>query len=190
MRMFLAIRIPEEPSQAISRFIEHLRRHHLEAAWVKPEAMHLTLRFLGNVEADTLPKLMEELERRMAGLPKPTLLVRNTGAFPSLKRPSVVWAGVETVRGSLSPIQQACEQAAQAIGIPRETKTFHPHLTLARIRNPQAAQSFASFLSAHGAANAPLEFGRDFEAEKVILFSSELTRQGPIHRPAKELPLT
>jgi 2'-5' RNA ligase len=105
--------------------------------WVAPEGIHLTLRFLGEVDEARLDELGAALEQAVAGREAPRLAPGSLGAFPSLRRPRVIWIGLEEDGRRLEPLHVAVEGAARLLGWPAETRAFRPHLTLGRVRDPR-----------------------------------------------------
>ena len=189
MRMFVAIELPEAACNAVHALGLKLRREKDGASWVRPENMHLTLRFYGDVpDAQTRP-LIESLCRRISPLRWPVLLTRGIGAFPSVRRPSILWAGLETLSGDLDALQQAAEAAASDIGLPPETRAFHPHVTIARVRVQDKTGAYAALLAPYLEPGATPEFGQAFEVRNVVLFSSQLTPRGPVYKVVREIPL-
>jgi len=120
-------------------------------------------------------------------LPPLELVAEGLGAFPSLRRPSVLWAGVRALSGDLLAVQRAAEACAAAIGLSPEPKPFHPHLTLGRVRAPRG---LAPLLEAFAelAAAAP-RFGDAFPAPAVALFQSELKPGGAVYTRLEEISL-
>jgi 2'-5' RNA ligase len=181
--MFVAIEVPEAVRQAVWALSNRLHKSGVRASWVKPEAMHLTLRFLGEVSAEDAERLGQFLAESYQDNSSFTLFVRGTGAFPNIRHPSVVWAGLEPLEGALAHVQQVAEDAAQRLGLAPERKRFHPHLTLARIRDAREAQALTPYLARE----------KDFELEAfaatgVTLFLSQLTPSGPIYSRLREFP--
>lgn len=181
MRCFIAIPIPDDIKQGLARLSAQLRQCPVSAAWAQPERAHLTLRFFGEITDEDVDAIDAYLRKALAGVKPFTLHVRGTGAFPSMRRPSIVWAGVEPADGPLATVQRECDAAAKAIGLPREEKTFHPHITIARVkgRRPPAILTPA------------IEKEREFDAGQfsvtsVSLFRSELTRRGPEYARLRE----
>jgi len=152
-------------------------------SWVRPDRMHLTLRFLGDVDDEPIAELGALLSDRYAGMAPFTLSVEGVGAFPNERRPSVIWAGVGPLDGGLRAVQQMAEQAARDVGLPAEKKPFHPHLTLARIRDRRAGAGLTARLEAERAFA-----GGEFPVGSVSLFSSELKPEGPIYRRLGDFP--
>ncbi len=190
MRAFIAIKLCEEARVALQAFGRRLRERGLDAVWVKPDAMHLTLRFLGDIDEEQATCIGHCLSLRYDRLAAPRLLARSVGAFPSLRKPSVIWAGVETLAGDLNVLRQAAESCARAAGLAAETKPFHAHLTLARLRARSDRAAFTQALAPYIAPGGAPEFGQDFIAENVILFSSTLTPKGPVYRKVREFTLS
>ncbi len=186
MRAFIAIEIPEDARNAVAAFGDRLHKRGLRASWVKPDRMHLTLRFLGDVAETPLSALRRTLGEAYRDANATTLSVRGVGAFPSLRRPAVIWAGVQRLAGDLAALQQASEAGARTIGLPPEHQTFHPHVTIARIRDRHAAAEAAALLAPCMEPNQEPEFGQEFKAAKVVLFSSVLTPRGPIYQAIQE----
>jgi 2'-5' RNA ligase len=181
VRTFIAIELPAEVREDLGALVERLRASGARLTWVRPEAMHLTLRFLGDVEPEPLERLREILAEAYAAQSRFELSVRGLGAFPNIRRPSVLWAGVASSDDALARVQQAAERAAQAIGLPPETKAFHPHLTLARVK----VASEASKVLPEWEREQGYDAGT-FPAEGVTLFSSTLTPRGAVYRPIQE----
>jgi RNA 2',3'-cyclic 3'-phosphodiesterase len=190
MRTFIAIELPEATRVALYDFRELLRRKGMHATWVKPEVMHLTLRFLGDVTAEQASTLSAILTEAYSSMIAPVLLVRGVGVFPSLNKPSILWAGIETLQGNLETLQQAAESGARQIGIAPEAKTFHPHITLARFKKQEDSRSAAQLITPYLSQGMPPEFGNEFRASNVVLFRSTLTKNGPVYKILQEFSLS
>ena len=181
MRAFIAIELPEETKQELQELAGQLRRAGIRASWVKPDRMHLTLRFLGEIDEDQAETIAGHLVREYSGRAPFECAVEGAGAFPNVRRPSVLWAGVGPLEGGLADIQAVAEQAASGAGLKPERRRFRPHLTLGRIRKPEAAGHL-------GRALAPLRTfrGKPFPVRGVTLFSSTLTPEGPVYERIQE----
>lgn len=189
MRVFAAIFLPEEVRTAIYTVALQLREKGDPASWVRPENMHLTLCFYGEVPEEKVKRLADWLSEHLPCHERPLLLARGVSAFPSITRPSVLWAGLDTLSGNLDLLQQDTELAALEIGLPAETKPFHPHITLARLRRPGKGTACAGLLASFQENGHVPEFGREFHAESVVLFSSALTPRGPVYKVLREMRL-
>lgn len=133
MRLFVAVNLPQELRQQLYTAAAPLRRADLPLRWTRPEALHLTLRFLG----ETAPAALDDITRAVSGaaaLAAPFLLrVSGTGAFPSLRRPRVVWVGTDDAP-ELLRLHEELDLALEPLGFAPEPAPFRPHLTLGRVR--------------------------------------------------------
>ncbi len=198
MRAFVAIELPEEIKRQLLNAAERLRQARIRASWVKAESMHVTLRFLGDIGERDADLLIAHVEPRFAEAQPVALSVRGIGAFPNLRKPSVVWAGVGPAEETLESVHGIAESGALAIGQKAEGRSFHPHITLARVREGEGPKSHAVGPASRASVDKlagliererETEFGA-FTATSVSLFSSELTPQGPIHTRVKEFRLS
>nr|AUN37624.1 2'-5' RNA ligase [uncultured bacterium] len=181
MRLFVAIELATEAKDQLAA----LKTDIPGATWVKPAAMHLTLRFLGD-QIDPIRLLpIQKALGSIKGEPF-ALTVRTAGRFPEGgKKPArVLWIGIAE-QPVLRTLQAAVEQAVIAVGFPAEERAFSPHITLARMKNEERSPELDQFLDQHkGFRAAP------FTVKEFFLVSSLLTPQGPIYRHEASFPLT
>lgn len=133
MRLFLAVNLPGEVRQTLWDATAALRAASLPVRWVRPESMHLTVKFLGDVPDDREAAIVAGLEAAVVGAKPFTLDVGGFGAFPNPGRPQVVWIGVDAMP-PLEILQHRVEREMERLGFPLEGRPFHPHLTLGRVR--------------------------------------------------------
>jgi len=183
VRCFIAIELPESIRAALACWIEQLRTTSTRATWARAEHMHLTLRFLGNVPEDQISSIDAQLRASLITVSPFMLSIGGIGAFPSPAKPNVVWAGVQSPDGTLLNLQSLCENAARSAGLPPETRAFHPHITLARIKEAEPATQLACAIDAMRERMVD-----EFEATAVSLFESKLTAHGPVHTRLQEYP--
>lgn len=176
MRSFLAIELSEEIRARLGELQRELQKAGIQARYVRPEGVHLTLKFLGEVEPSLVPQLEMRLRPLAARCPGLTLEARGLGAFPNLKRPRVLWVGVHAP-AELLRLQSEVEAAMAEEGFAPEERAFHPHLTLAREPDPRAAERLERLLQ-----GPERELGR-FRAEALILFESQLQKGGARYTP-------
>jgi RNA 2',3'-cyclic 3'-phosphodiesterase len=168
-RLFVAIDIPEQIKEALTRFAAELP----VARWVPADQLHLTLRFIGEVGPQTFVAIKGALARlRFQGFP---LSLLGAGHFPPGKHPRVLWVGVEP-SDPLMLLHQALELALMEVDLAPDERHFSPHLTLARLKETAPA-AVSSFEIRHGGLAFP-----PFEVREIVLYSSVLTNQGAIHR--------
>ena len=149
--------------------------------WVGPEGLHLTLKFLGDVEDAGVPEASEVLSGVAAETPPLALEVRGLGGFPSLRAPRVIWIGVSGPDRSLASLRRLhalLEGAFEGIGYPREPRPFAPHVTLGRAR-PGCRPMVGPDGTGHGGARA-VTLGT-FEAREVLLMKSDLRPTGAVY---------
>ena len=189
MRAFIAIEMPAPAQQHLlaiqRRLTQHLRLQQLDRCvrWTSARNLHLTLRFLGEINSTQQRTLEQSLAQIAQRQERMLLSVGDMGCFPSARRPNVIWCGVEGNVVALTRLQMAVESAVQLAGLPAELKPFKPHLTIGRLqRHATAAQ-----LQAVGAVVTQLTAipARDGEAasavDELLLMRSELTPSGPIY---------
>lgn len=129
MRLFVALDIPPEIIERITRFVEGLQRYAPDANWVKAASYHVTLKFIGEKSPDDAEQLKRVLSEITSSPVK--IAFRGFGFFPNANSPRVFWAGMEHDQ-VLPQLARAVDQACSGIGIPREEHDYRPHLTLAR----------------------------------------------------------
>lgn len=182
-RLFIAITLPETTLAALVTAQDALRRDLEPRAvrWVRPEAMHVTLRFLG----DTAPDRADAVRRALApvaGAYAPLAFrLGRTGAFPNGRRPRVLWAGVIGDVTPLAALKGDIDGALAPLGWAPETRSFTPHITLGRVRQP--GREFGRPLPDVAVAPAP------FRVTALTLYRSELRPSGPIYTVVGRFPL-
>ncbi len=188
MRAFIALELPQTTILRLQREIADLRGACGRASWVRPEHMHLTLRFLGEISEEQKSALSQSMRQLCTGVPPMRLAVEGLGAFPNTRRPAVVWAGIRQVAGDLSVLQNGVERVARELGLDPDDKPFHPHVTLARIRDVSASAGLVAMVH-HRVLAAPAAYGDEFRARAVALFRSDLKPGGPVYTRIEEFSL-
>jgi 2'-5' RNA ligase len=131
VRLFVALEVTEEVRERIREVMPDLRKHCPGARWVRPEGIHVTLKFIGQVEAAQAEAIQEAL--RTIGSDQPVeMQFQGWGFFPNQRRPRVLWCGVQA-SPNLAKLAADIENALEALAIPKQSQRFVPHLTLARI---------------------------------------------------------
>jgi 2'-5' RNA ligase len=173
IRAFAAVELDGPIRDAVAALVNRLRARPFRVAWVRPENLHLTLRFLGQIDSERVEAYAALVRDEAARLTPFVARVRGIGVFPDARRPSVVWTALGSETNTLQEIYEIVERAARSIGLAPEYRAFAPHVTLGRVRRESPAIDLAPIL----------EVEKDFDAgaftvEAVSLFSSELTPQG------------
>lgn len=182
VRAFIALPLPETTRRVIGNLQQELAKALPGMRWVKPETIHLTLAFLGDIAEDSLEKLGSSM-LSIGGLQPPvTATFSGLGAFPSLSKPRVVWLGLDGGR-TLSQIHGALVSELRTLQLPIDNRPFVPHLTLGRSRKPLPG------------ARRILESFRDRDCgsaqlDQLILYESRLGPRGALHLPRYTVPLT
>lgn len=180
VRSFVAIEIPPEVTAELAAVEEKLKagRHPL-VKWVDPQIVHLTLKFLGNVPVDTIPQIVEAATRRIEPLPRFSLQIGGTGAFPEWQRPQVIWVGIRGETSRLATLHKELEAALSPLGFPPESRAFSPHLTIGRLRDRASPEDKREF--GQWARSLIFQAGSSFEVHALWLMKSQLTPDGPIY---------
>ena len=192
MRCFLAIELPDMIKMQLLTMQQQLDVDGLSVSWAKPEVMHLTLRFLGEVPDEDVPALSQSCHHYLTGASSCHLKLRGVGVFPNLKRVSVIWAGVDVLEGDLAFLRGLADKVAETIKIPKDNKPFHPHITLGRVKLKQGMLFSSKSLDLLKLSLNELKTcaGDAFDARAVALFSSTLHTGGARHKRIGEYLLT
>jgi len=184
IRSFIAIDLPKTVVCRLEDAQRQLKALNLPAKWVRPENIHLTLKFLGNISSDRVDVIARVISLAAEGRPPLTLELRGIGFFPGVKRARVVWIGLGGQVQPLFALQREVEQQLAAIGIAPEKKPFRGHLTLGRIRQHVAPPVMRKVLDTFA------DFSSDgFAVDRVCLYQSELRPTGPVYTRLKEIAL-
>jgi 2'-5' RNA ligase len=183
LRTFIAIDLPIGVQDALGRFEKELQTASAPIAWVKPERIHLTLKFLGDVAPDRIPEIQKSLEQ-VAGTTSPfRLKASGCGAFPSIKQMRVIWVGLQGDEASLNLLQREVEEAMVELGFKREDRPFKPHLTVGRVKGRQHLRIVQDLLMARQGFDAEA-----FDVTEVVLYKSELRPEGARYTPLFRKP--
>jgi 2'-5' RNA ligase len=180
IRSFIAIELPPEVQASLGRTQSRLRTDaRAPVKWVDPAIMHLTLKFLGNVNAGDIGNLTSALEEACRGVAPFQLQISGLGVFPSPRRVQVVWVGLSGDVEKLGTLQKRIDAKLAPLGFKAESRAFTPHLTLARVREearPEERQHLGELV-----AGTAAEHTDSFTVDAVHLMKSQLMRSGPIY---------
>ncbi len=184
VRVFVAVAISPELERECAGLIRKLQDIPAQVKWVRPEGIHITLKFLGNVAQAQLPQIKQAIQRAVEGQRAFSITSNGIGGFPSLKRPRVIWIGLqENTLAPLKQLQQRVEAELARLGFEPENRPFKPHLTLGRVRTPRNIELVVNTLEKH-----PLQ-PISFPVEEVLLMRSELRRDGARYTPLERFAL-
>jgi 2'-5' RNA ligase len=183
MRLFVAINLDNTVRTAVETLVQDLKRSASVLRWVRPEAMHLTLKFIGEAEEDQLAPIKQALAGVKTAAPA-VVEYREIGFLPNERRPRVLFVAV-TENPMLSELAQKVEDALAPLGIEKEDRTFRPHLTLARFK--KGNESTVPKLKEKIAGLPSREFGQ-IRAEEFHLYQSELSPGGAKYTTLERFP--
>ncbi len=173
IRSFIAIDIGRVPE--LLKFVKALREIDSDLKFVKLDSLHITLKFLGDIDEELVPEIESFMRKAVEGHEPFEMDLKGTGVFPNYERISVVWAGLENTE-ILSNIAEKLDDGLTMMGFRQERRKFSPHITIARVGNtldtiglPETVKRFESS-----------EF-TTLKVEKIILKKSELTPKGPVY---------
>ncbi len=189
LRLFIAIPLPEPLLRQMAQVQRALEKQMPAGSvrWVNPEGIHLTLKFLGDTPEGKVPAIRDALAAVARRAVPCTFTVGDLGCFPNLRRPRVVWVGVQEPGGQLQALQEAVESAMVSLGYPREGRKFSPHLTLGRVRDSVPSRDAARIGEVVGAT--ALGTLGEVRADSFALIRSVLKPTGAEYTPLAEFRL-
>lgn len=184
IRSFIAVELPNDVRERIAEVISEAAKHGGAIKWVEAHNLHLTLKFLGDVREEVIARVSATLDAIANQFSPFGFDVVGVGGFPNFNRPKVLWVGA-TATEELLRLQERVESEMSNLGIPREERAFHPHITIGRVKSP------------HGLTRT-LEALKRFEGKQfgcvsvshITLMRSDLTPSGPIYTPISRHKLT
>lgn len=168
IRLFIAIQLPQD----IITLLNGMGSSIPGSRPVQPEQLHLSLRFIGEVDHSLFYDIQEQLQ--LVRFSPITLKLQGVGYFPPRKTPRVTWVGVAPIDG-LTRLKNSIDTQLRCCGIPSEKRKFSPHVTLARLKNPPLTRVF-QFIAGNNLFSSP-----EFSVDCFHLYSSHLTKSGAIH---------
>ena len=174
MRVFCAIELPETTRGLVLRHIARLKEAVPEAraSWARDANLHLTLKFLGEIPQNSVSDFSKAASRAVAGLQPFSIHLEHTGVFPTHGQPRVLWLGINDPSGELGELHARLERESAQAGFAKEARPFHPHLTIARLRQPDNARALA-------VAHKQMEFEPvEIAVTELVVIRSELSSEG------------
>jgi len=185
MRLFIALNLPKRERTRIHRAVGVLRDAGMPVRWVDPDHYHVTLKFLGQVRKESLPRIEEAIAKAAASNRPFTTEFGVFGAFPTVRRPRVIWLGVGA-SPELRCLKQDLEWALGDLGFEAETRAFHPHLTLGRADEAGGGGAFRGLDD----LVAGLSLTGEIKVASIDLMNSRLSREGARYEVVKSVKLT
>ena len=188
VRSFIAIELPDGLKEELAQLQTQLKSSNPSSVkWVNPFGIHLTLKFLGNIDVARISEITQAIKAATQEMSPFHVEVRGLGVFPNLRRVQVVWVGIKGEVDKLGKFQQRIESNLARLGFTPETRPFTPHLTLARLRSqasPNERQRFGQLIS-----ETKFESEYSIKVDSINLMSSQLTREGAIYSQISSVKL-
>jgi len=184
-RVFCAVEVPEPVRQLVLRHIAHLREvvPDAKASWGRDANLHLTLKFLGEIPQSSVPHISTAASRAVVGLAPFSIRLEQTGTFPKQGQPRVLWIRINDFSGKLGELHARLEDECVNLGFAKDDRPFHPHLTLARLRQPWQARTLA-------ATHRELDFEpTQIPVPELLVIRSELSNEGSKYTVISRHPL-
>ena len=187
MRTFIAIELPKQIKEQLAELEEQLKETSADVKWVQPENIHLTLKFLGEIDEEKTQKITGIMTAVAKDNPAFTINISSLGAFPKIEYPRVIWVGVDKGDKETKEIAHNLEEKIEKLGIPKEERAFSSHITLGRVRSPTNRGGLVQKLRELTAAVT--EKSMEFPVAGITLFKSTLQPAGPIYEALKTASL-
>jgi len=175
MRLFIAMPLPEEIEEHLGKVIFALKQKRGKVKWVAPKNIHLTVKFLGEVDEDQVDKITPLLTEVALKFKVIKTSSDRVGAFPNLSHPKIIWAGLNGETARMTEIAEAIEDALEPLGFEKENRRFKAHLTLGRIKDGRDLNELTDYIKSYDFTPAA------FDMDRIVLFKSTLTPRGPIY---------
>lgn len=175
LRIFVAVELPTECRKILKDIQDELQTIEADVKWVLPENCHITLKFLGNVEElrrKSITDIMDNNTRDLASFP---ITVEQIGAFPSIEKPQIIWAGIGEGHELLKNLANALESDFAKVGFPQEARPFNAHITIGRLRSHHNARNLISKLTSIQIPSIKIQI------KHLTLYQSVLSSQGPVY---------
>lgn len=183
-RLFFALPLCGAVREGLSAYQRALAAAGVRARWVREAQFHVTLKFLGDVDASAAPALIEAVQEGVRRLPRFEVELCGVGAFPNRRAPRVLWAALRDAPSELYRLVEAVEVGCERLGFPRSERPFRPHVTLGRLHPggvPAGWEQVAANLSDRPAGSERMR--------RVILYRSRLAPSGPTYTEVASAPL-
>lgn len=185
IRLFVAVNLPPACRERIAADSLPLREAAPSVAWIRAPLLHLTLKFIGEQDERLVPQFAEACAVVAGGARPHRLAFDAYGAFPNLRRPHVVWLGISAGGEQLARVAADLDAACEALGVPRDTRPFRPHLTLGRVKRELSNQESKALAQAARSASSQ----EAIMVESIDLMRSDLGQAGPAYTVLASAPL-
>lgn len=184
LRTFIAVELDDGVKERLREIQQQLQQLEGDVKWVEPGNIHITLRFLGELNPKRLKVVQHQFPTFLQNISSFRIAISGLGAFPNPHKPKVIWAGISDPDGRLSQLAEQIEDGLCRCGIGKDDKEFSPHITIGRTRSFKNLSRLAEAIPPYSISPAIEQIVR-----RVTLFKSTLTSQGPIYEPLQTLEL-
>ena len=189
LRLFLAIDIPPHARETVVSIQNRFKTLDLNASWVRPGNIHLTLKFLGNTPSERVADISKSVSEAVESFPVFKVALGEAGVFPNFKKPHVLWIDLKDPYNQLKILQGKVDAKMEQLGFTRKKKKFNPHLTLARIKPSKGKVRGVFEDLKQKVESIPSIDAEFFQVSSVRLIRSELTTEGSVYTILGESPL-
>lgn len=183
MRTFIAIELIRKTKDALARLQEELKTTGADVNWVKPENIHLTLKFLSEVDEQKIPKISETLERICANIPSFAITLSETGVFPNLKFPRIIWINIKEGKKNTRKLINQIEDSFISLKFAKEKREPCAHITIGRVRSGKNKEALTAKLALIKVPPITQKI------EAITIFKSALSSKGPTYEKLKQISL-
>ena len=184
MRAFIAIDLADDIRVELAKLQNILSSSDSDVKWVEPSNIHITLKFLGNVNSFQIEKARESISIIARDFKPFQVSLSTLGVFPKLDYPRVIWVGIDKGREELISLNQKLEDAFEKAGFSKEERSYEPHLTVGRVRSGRNKERLKKIIKEHDFSSKAI-----MSVDKVTLYQSTLTSTGPIYTVLNEVRL-
>lgn len=183
MRTFIATDTPADIKQEIETIQQKLKSAGADVRWESQNKFHITIKFLGDIKEELLPKIFGIIENISTHIYTFPLIYRNFGCFPNKRQPRVIWIGCDDVSNSLTKLKMELDADLKSLGFEIEDREFHPHITLGRVKSQTGIKNLIPILE-----NLNFE-SRITECREILIMRSVLKSFGSEYTVLKSINL-
>jgi 2'-5' RNA ligase len=176
IRTFIAVKLPDHVIRNLAELQRDLKKYGLRIKWSRPENIHLTLKFLGDVRPDDVDPVCRVVNDAVKGFTPISLCTAGVGFFPGIRRPRILWTGISGQLDLLEKLHKAIDTGLSAVGFSRDARGFTGHLTIGRFKGQQNPESLIDMMKTYADMVSD-----EFLVDTVSVYKSDLKPSGPIY---------
>jgi len=185
MRVFISVDLDQPARREIEKLLEILEKKHWKVKWEKPEKLHITLAFLGEIDQSQTSKLKSQIQSLNV---KPFVIsFKGLGCFPDYEWPRIIWLGLKGDLKSLAALQKNVQEKLVQSGFKPDIKPFIPHITIGRIKQARAGERHE--IARQIRALAKMEFKGEWRVDRVVIYESQTLPEGSVYKKLVEIEL-